>query len=71
MEEIATRMGIKLHFRFMNDASFDQDPLSTYGPANLALLKDISKKYDPHQIMQDLQGDGHLLRNLKSAPRVQ
>ena len=48
-------------FVYMNDASRDQNPLVSYGLENLDRLRDISRKYDPAQVFQELQGGGFLL----------
>ncbi|KAL4751911.1 hypothetical protein BDW72DRAFT_202658 [Aspergillus terricola var. indicus] len=48
-------------FVYMNDASRDQNPLVSYGRENLGRLKDISRKYDPDQVFQELQNGGFLL----------
>lgn len=44
-----------------NDASRDQNPLASYGAANVAKLKAVARKYDPSQVFQKLQNDGFLL----------
>ena len=59
--ELGEQRGLNVPFLFMNDASRDQSPLSLYGLENLAKLKDVSKKYDPLQMMQRLQNGGFLL----------
>ncbi len=51
-------------FVYMNDARRDQNPLASYGAANVARLRAVSKKYDPAQVFQKLQHDGFLLRKL-------
>ena len=55
-------MGLLLDFVFLNDANFDQNPIASYGPKNVAKLQAVSKKYDPDQVFQILQNDGFLLR---------
>ena len=59
--ELGEQRGLTVPFLFMNDASSDQNPLSLYGVKNLAKLKNVSKKYDPSQMMQRLQNGGFLL----------
>ncbi|KAK3302991.1 uncharacterized protein B0T15DRAFT_260730 [Chaetomium strumarium] len=49
-------------FLYMNDCSRDQNPLPGYGVANVARLRAVARKYDPHQVFQKLQHDGFLLR---------
>ncbi|PYH43912.1 FAD-binding oxidoreductase [Aspergillus saccharolyticus JOP 1030-1] len=48
-------------FRYMNDASRDQNPLATYGSDNLEELKRIALRYDPNGVFQTLQNNGFLL----------
>lgn len=55
-------MGLSIPFVYMNDAAYDQDPLSSYGAENLEKLKRISIRYDPGQVFQRLQNNGFLLR---------
>lgn len=64
IREIAERKGILLGFEFLNDATWDQSPIYSYGKPNVERLLDISRQYDPHQVFQNLQGDGFLLRKL-------
>ena len=60
-KELGEQRGSYIPFLFMNDGSRDQNPLSLYGATNLAKLKAVSKKYDPEQVFQTLQGDGFLI----------
>lgn len=57
-------LGVYLPFMYMNDASRDQNPLASYGSTNVARLVEISQKYDPNQVFQNLQNDGFLLSKL-------
>ena len=59
--EVGTARGSALDFIFLNDASRDQNPLSSYGEENLVKLREISRAYDPEQIFQKLQNGGFLL----------
>jgi hypothetical protein len=45
----------------MNDASWDQNPLASYGEKNLQRLKEIAAKCDPTQLFQKAQNGGILL----------
>lgn len=60
-ETLGKDRGSYLPFLYMNDASRDQDPLSTYTAENLQRLHAIAEKYDPQQVFQVLQNDGFLL----------
>ncbi|KAJ8109073.1 hypothetical protein ONZ43_g6242 [Nemania bipapillata] len=41
-----------MEFIYLNYADSDQDPLGTYGAANIQLMKDVAAKYDPTGIFQ-------------------
>ncbi|KAI0145348.1 FAD-binding domain-containing protein [Xylariaceae sp. FL1272] len=60
-ETFGQNRSLSLPHIYMNDASRDQNPLATYGSANLARLKHVAKKYDEDGIFQKLQVDGFLL----------
>jgi len=64
VESVANDAGTLLPFRFMNDASFDQNPLGHYGGENVAMLKAVSRRYDSPRLFQKLQNNGFLLRDL-------
>ncbi|KKY15982.1 putative fad binding domain-containing protein [Diplodia seriata] len=61
MRDIARRKGLLLDFVFLNDATWDQNPLASYGAANLEKLREISQQYDPLRVFQKLQWNGFLL----------
>jgi hypothetical protein len=61
VQDMAQRRNNFFAYQFMNDASYTQNPLSSYGPVNLAKLRDISAAYDPEGIFQTLQNSGFLL----------
>ena len=45
-------------WQYVNYAYADQDPIGSYGEANIEYLKTISKKYDPQQVFQKLAPGG-------------
>ena len=45
-------------FKYMNYAAPFQDPLASYGEMGLQWLRQVSKKYDPDQVFQDLVPGG-------------
>ncbi|KAM3534913.1 hypothetical protein MY4038_001814 [Beauveria bassiana] len=51
----AQARGLEHPYLYQNYASQKQDVLASYGEANLARLRSISKKYDPDQVLQRLQ----------------
>ena len=60
-QSLGQQQGLSESFLFMNDASREQDPLASYGSANLAKLKTIATKYDPTAFFQNQQNNGFLL----------
>ncbi|KAL2802687.1 hypothetical protein BJX63DRAFT_414200 [Aspergillus granulosus] len=60
-ESLAKETGVYLDYKYTNYASRDQDALSTYGAENIAKLKEIAEKHDPHGVFQTLQAGGWLL----------
>ncbi|ROV92195.1 hypothetical protein VMCG_09279 [Cytospora schulzeri] len=63
-KELGKARGLYIDYLYTNDASRDQNPMATYGAANIAKLKAIALKYDPEQVFQTLQNDGFLLRKI-------
>lgn len=64
-KKLGEELGVYLPFEYMNDASRDQNPLTTYGSENVAKLLQIPQKYDKEQVFQTLQNDGFLLSKLE------
>lgn len=60
-KELGEKRGSYLPFKYMNDASRDENPLRSYPTANLERLKAIAAKYDPLGVFQRLQNGGFLL----------
>jgi V8-like Glu-specific endopeptidase len=42
-----TSNGAAVEFVYLNYADSSQDPLGSYGPKNVAFMKDVAKHYDP------------------------
>ncbi|KAK6361731.1 hypothetical protein TWF730_005445 [Orbilia blumenaviensis] len=59
-DEFAKSKNKYLPFLFMNDAYSDQKVLRSYGATNFNKIVQVSKKYDPSQTFQKLQGNGYL-----------
>jgi hypothetical protein len=51
-----------IDYRFMSDASWDQDVLASYGADNVAKLKKVRAKYDPGLVFTYLVPGGFKLR---------
>jgi hypothetical protein len=54
--------GVDNEYIYLNYASQFEDPIGSYGAANVQRLVSISKKYDPEQVFQKLQPGGFKLR---------
>jgi hypothetical protein len=54
----AKAKGLDNEYIYMNYASQFEDPISSYGKANVERLRRVSKKYDPKQVFQELH-PGH------------
>jgi hypothetical protein len=55
VEDFARGMeGGLLEWRYLNYADKSQDPMATYGEANVKLMKEAAAKYDPERVFQEL-----------------
>lgn len=54
----AKSKGVDNDYIYMNYASQFEDPIASYGPANVAKLKAVSAKYDPQSVFINLM-PGH------------
>lgn len=63
-QQLSQERGLSIAFSYMNDAARDQNPISSYGAANIAQLKQIAKKYDEGQVFQRQQNAEFLLSNV-------
>ncbi|KAI1348041.1 hypothetical protein F5Y01DRAFT_328885 [Xylaria sp. FL0043] len=64
VQDLARASGHLLQYLCMNFADSTQDVLSSYGLANLQLLRNVAAQYDPEGVFQNLQNDGFLLRKV-------
>lgn len=53
--------GNRLPFLFMNDASWNQDVIASYGEENVQRLRKVQKHYDPDLVFQRLVPRGFKL----------
>lgn len=56
--------GIDVEWEYLGYADGSQDPLSTVGPENIQLFKDVAAKYDPEQVFQKRVPGGFKVSNL-------
>lgn len=50
--EAAEQNGTTTKWRYMNYVNPEQDPLRSYGDANVQFMKDVAAKYDPQLFFQ-------------------
>ncbi|KAI1809067.1 putative FAD-binding oxidoreductase [Poronia punctata] len=55
------KRGKDLPYLFMNDASWDQDVLASYGPENVQKMREVQEQYDPELVFQNLVQGGFKL----------
>ena len=58
VEEYANSINANWNWRYLNYAYYDQNPISGYGAQNIELLKQVSSKYDPKNVFQNLRHSG-------------
>lgn len=61
IEEVPSRRGTSIAYRFMNDAHDGQPVFASYGNDNFHMLSKISREYDRNKVFQRLQNGGWLL----------
>ncbi|KAK8069942.1 hypothetical protein PG994_006558 [Apiospora phragmitis] len=61
IDAFAGALGLNWHWRFLNYANHNQDPLASYGDRAIAKMRAVSAKYDPDQVFQKLRMTGHKL----------
>jgi hypothetical protein len=49
---IAAEMGLLHKFQYINYADPSQDPIGSYGTANVEYLRQVSRRYDPTGVWQ-------------------
>jgi len=64
LDAYATSVGGNVAWRYLNYVDSTQDPLASYGAANIALMKAVSAKYDLAQVFQKKSPSGFKLSAL-------
>lgn len=59
--DAAIQAGQHLPYIFMNDASYDEPVIASYGTENVGRLRAVQRKYDPDQVFQKLVPGGFKL----------
>ncbi|KAH6655956.1 putative FAD-binding oxidoreductase [Truncatella angustata] len=59
--DAAVERGLEVEYIFANDASYSQAVLQSYGSENVAKMKDVQARYDPHMVFQRLVPGGFKL----------
>ncbi|RYP60728.1 hypothetical protein DL771_010404 [Monosporascus sp. 5C6A] len=52
IDRFVAQVGGDVAFRYMNYASEEQNPLGSYGEANVRLMKEVAARYDPEGVFQ-------------------
>jgi hypothetical protein len=64
VEALAKDRSVFHPYQFMNDASYSQNPLESYGAENGEIMRLVSLVYDPSGVFQALQNNGFLLSKM-------
>lgn len=54
IEALATQREKSIKFKYMNYANQKQDVIASFGEKNVAFLKEVSERYDPEGVFQEL-----------------
>lgn len=52
IDRFVAQVGGDVAFRYINYATEDQNPLLSYGEANVRFMKDVAARYDPGGVFQ-------------------
>lgn len=55
MRNAALKQDLLHHFVYINYAARWQEPFAGYGKSNVAKIKRVGEKYDPHEVFSRLQ----------------
>ncbi|KAI0015535.1 FAD binding domain-containing protein [Xylariomycetidae sp. FL0641] len=58
VENYARSIGADWDWHYLNYADKTQQPIQSYGKAQVRMLRDASARYDPHGVFQKLRGSG-------------
>lgn len=61
VSDAARKAGKWLRYIFMNDATYSQNVVRSYGKENLEEMRSVSRKFDRNQVFQKLQFGGYLV----------
>ena len=61
IEDASRKEGVYEPYKFMNDASWDQDVISSYGVEGQRKMRQAQRKYDPRMVFQKLVSGGFKL----------
>lgn len=66
LEDFAKSVGGNVEFRYLNYCDGSQDPLATYGAANIRKMKEASAKYDPTGVFQNRVPGGFKISKVRT-----
>ncbi|ETS77958.1 hypothetical protein PFICI_10020 [Pestalotiopsis fici W106-1] len=52
LKQYSIDIGVDIEWQYLAYADGSQDPLSTYGPENIELMRNVATKYDPQGVFQ-------------------
>lgn len=52
LKQYSIEIGVDVEWQYLGYSDGTLDPLSTYGPQNIQLMRDVAAKYDPERIFQ-------------------
>ncbi|KAI0007173.1 6-hydroxy-D-nicotine oxidase [Xylariaceae sp. FL0662B] len=58
VKEQSIKTGTDVEFEYLNYADKTQSPLGTYGPDNVAFMRQVAAKYDPDHILEERMPGG-------------
>lgn len=59
MSDYAHSVGALRDYIFLNYAGREQQVIASYGPDNVRKMRDVSKRYDPDRVFQELVPGGY------------
>ncbi|KAL9948002.1 hypothetical protein ACHAQF_001984 [Verticillium nonalfalfae] len=65
LEAYAQSIGANTQWRYLNYVNPTQDPLKSYGPENVAFIKEVAQEYDPSGFFQTRVSGGFKISNVE------
>jgi len=65
LSDFAKSVGGDMDFVYLNYAGSEQDPLSSYGAANVEFMKEVAARYDPAGVFQNRVPGGYKISKVE------